>query len=113
LTRFKLNGTRPNVDTIIFTVLMKRLDDVNDDVRLSTLSALSSLNFCLPPSAGSRPSPEVEAQLKSVCSTILLHMDDPNVDIRNAALGMNKAFLPNYTVFKFLLKGPRYVVRET
>jgi hypothetical protein len=29
----------------------------------------------------------MESHLKFVCSTILLHMDDQNVEIRNAALG--------------------------
>jgi hypothetical protein len=71
---------------ISLSVLLKRLDDVSDDVRLSTLSSLSSLNFCLPALVG-QPSPEMESHLKFVCSTILLHMDDQNVEIRNAALG--------------------------
>lgn len=72
---------------------MKRLDDVSDDVRLSTLASLSSLNFCLPPSTGSRPPPEMESHLKSVSTTILIHMDDPNPGVRDAALGKNRLFL--------------------
>jgi hypothetical protein len=78
--------TKRVIKNISLLVLLKRLDDVSDDVRIATLSSLSSLNFCLPALIG-QPSPEMESHLKSVCSTILLHMDDQNVEIRNAALG--------------------------
>ena len=71
---------------LIFSVLLKRLDDINDEIRVATLQSLSSLNDCLPAPLG-RPSPEMESHLKIVCSTILLHMDDANVDVRVAALG--------------------------
>ena len=72
---------------LIFSVLLKRLDDINDEIRVATLQSLSSLNDCLPPAPLGRPSPEMESHLKIVCSTILLQMDDANVDVRVAALG--------------------------
>ena len=61
--------------------LMKRLDDVNDDVRLACLEALAAVIHCLPTGVS------LEKHLTGVYSALLLHMDDSNEIIRNAALG--------------------------
>ena len=63
---------------------MKRLDDVNDEVRLACLHALSAVVHCLPPALGSG---QLEQHLNGVYSALLLHMDDSNESVRNAALG--------------------------
>ena len=62
--------------------LMNRLDDVNDEVRLACLDALSSVVQCLP-SVGVD---QLEQHMKEVYEKLLLHMDDANENIRNAAL---------------------------
>lgn len=69
----------------ISTILLKRLDDVDDEVRLSALHCLPALNSCLPATVG-KPSPEFENHFRGIYSTILLHMDDQNTLIRKAAL---------------------------
>ena len=63
--------------------LMKRLDDVNDSVRLATLITLEAVLHCLPPG---NASPQLEHHMKGVYSALLLHMDDSNDQIRKAAL---------------------------
>lgn len=68
----------------ISSFLLKRLDDVNDQVRLACLQALSSVVHCLPSNMESR---QLEPHLKGVYTSLLLHMDDSNQDIRKAALG--------------------------
>lgn len=73
----------------VCSFLLKRLDDVNDGVRLACLQALSSVVHCLPSSMESR---QLEPHLKGVYTSLLLHMDDSNEDIRKAALG--KTFFP-------------------
>ena len=60
--------------------LMKRLDDVNDEVRLSCLQALATVTKCLPAGVS------LENHLTGVYTCLLLHMDDSNEIIRNAAL---------------------------
>ena len=65
-----------------FSEIMKRLDDVNDEVRLSCLDALSAVVQCLP--HGNNV--QLEHHMKGVYTKLLLHMDDSNESIRNAAL---------------------------
>ena len=60
--------------------LMKRLDDVNDEVRLACLEALAMVAKCLPTGVS------LEKHLTGVYTSLLLHMDDSNETIRNAAL---------------------------
>ena len=71
--------------------LMKRLDDVNDNVRLATLNTLEAVLHCLPPG---NASPQLEHHMKGVYSAMLLHMDDSNEQIRNAALRKFRFNLP-------------------
>lgn len=66
----------------ICSELMKRLDDVNDEVRLACLSSVAAVTSCLP-EEGSR---EMQNHLQGVFATLLLHMDDSSEQIRNAAL---------------------------
>ena len=67
-----------------FLEIMKRLDDVNDEVRLSCLDALSAVVQCLPPDPHGNV--QLEQHMKGVYTKLLLHMDDSNESIRNAAL---------------------------
>ena len=60
---------------------MKRLDDVNDDVRIVCLKALAAVTQCLPPECG----PGVRNHLRDVYSKLLLHMDDSNETVRTEA----------------------------
>ena len=68
----------------ICEVLMKRLDDVNDEVRMACLKTLESVLHCLPPGGANA---QLEHYMQGVYSKLLLHMDDSNEQIRNAALG--------------------------
>ena len=71
----------------IVSLLMKRLDDVNDDVRVACLQALSAVTNCLPDAALN------QLQINKVYNALLLHMDDSNEKIRSQALG-NINFFP-------------------
>lgn len=80
----------------IFSVLLKRLDDVHDEVRLEVLHSLPPLAASLPPSVG-KTSPELESHFRSVYTTLLIHMDDQNHEIRAATMGIRALcsfFLP-------------------
>lgn len=83
----------------ICSFLIKRLDDVSDEVRLACLQALEAVTLCLPalPVADSlgggrddeaeRRENQLSHHLNSVYTALLLHMDDTNEAIRDAALG--------------------------
>lgn len=66
----------------ICTEVMKRLDDVNDHVRLACLDALQSVINCLP----KETSTDLEQHMLKVYALLLLHMDDSNEIIRDKAL---------------------------
>ena len=64
---------------------MKRLDDVNDGVRLACLEALSAVTVCMHPCT-SFNGPQLEQHMRGVYTSLLLHMDDSSQVIREAAL---------------------------
>ncbi len=66
---------------VSFSELMKRLDDVSDDVRIACLKSLAAVTPCLP----SDINLEVQNHLRVVYSSLLLHMDDSNEAVREEA----------------------------
>ena len=54
--------------------LMKRLDDVNEEVKLSCLQALTMSAKCMPAGVS------LENHLTGVYTCLLLHMDDRNFE---------------------------------
>ena len=84
----------------ICEALMKRLDDISDEVRIACLKTLQSVLHCLPPITNS----QLEHYMHNVYSKLLLHMDDSNEQIRNSALGeILIIYLLDFRIFDHLL----------
>ncbi|XP_026281216.1 dynein axonemal assembly factor 5 [Frankliniella occidentalis] len=60
----------------IYPVVMKRLDDVDDDVRTTALGVLKNLFITLPDDYNIECS---SAHIEALYSTLLVHLDDPSV----------------------------------
>ena len=73
----------PQILTKVWSILIKRLDDKSNDVRVACLNALKSSFSCLMNKDGC-PILDVD-ELEPIYSTILIHMDDKNDLIRKAA----------------------------
>jgi hypothetical protein len=70
----------------IIAVVLKRLDDVNDDVRQAAVMTLVKLfrplpaDYCMEVSFG---------HLDALFSTMLIHLDDPDPGFQHVVLGMH------------------------
>lgn len=67
------------------SVVLKRLDDVSDDVRVAAVATLMKLfkplpaDYCMEISFG---------HLDALFSTMLIHLDDPDLGFQHTVLGM-------------------------
>ena len=73
----------PQILTKIWSILIKRLDDKSNDVRIACLNAFKSSFSCI---IGKDGCPIIGVEgLEDIYSTILIHMDDNNEVIRKSA----------------------------
>ncbi len=68
----------------LLAVLLKRLEDSSDEVRLLAMGALATLTHCLDKDKLDSDGKEL---LVDVYETLLVHMDDAKEPVRKKALG--------------------------
>ena len=68
-------------------MIVKRLDDVNDEVRVLALAALAAIPESLPSEKEAKFSPECVAFVGDLVEKILVHMDDKDEHMRSEVLG--------------------------
>ncbi|KAJ1526826.1 hypothetical protein ONE63_008394 [Megalurothrips usitatus] len=71
----------------LYAVIMKRLDDVDDSVRRAAVQILCKLFSHLPDDYNVECS---AAHIEAVYSTLLIHLDDPNIEFGREILGVLK-----------------------
>lgn len=71
------------ISIVCFTVVLKRLDDVSDEVRLLALDVVS----VFPAVLGSETKEEEERFLEQVYKVLLVHVDDKNGEVRRKVAG--------------------------
>ena len=67
-----------------FSVLIKRLDDNSDEVRIACLDAMAESSNCL---KGNFCSKDLELELGKIFSLLLVHIDDPHIEVRKKVRG--------------------------
>jgi dynein assembly factor 5 len=83
--------------------LLKRLDDVSDDIRLAICSTLKAYIQAF---HGDFNIELYRSHLEDIAKILLIHMDDQNSQIQNAVFGKEKENL--FFIIKFFFKYFRY-----
>ena len=94
--------------TCYFSVLIKRLDDNSDEVRIACLDAMAESSNCL---KGNFCSKDLELELGKIFSLLLIHIDDPHIEVRKKVRGEDLSKADNVSFYN--RTGPSFTINHS